>query len=877
MATLLEQIANIQTLIDNLEALAFGDENTSATHNGQTRDSLSKAIKGKFDALQTMVQGRLAYETKAAMDAAGAPPAGELAEVVGDSETGNNGLYYWLGSAWVKSPYDPMGYVEPVKQAVANLEVKTLAPESGYSWALVDKITGRAALMVTTSGDVVAPGLQLGDSVVSDTNLTPSVKSRLAEVMNSSESGYVWALVDQETSRAAVAIKPDGTVFIPGFQLSDGSVSFSNFDQSLKSTLPADLPVESGYVWALVDELTGRAACRLHRSGRFEIPDLMPGDSTIGKSTLKEPLVSEATPSPRDVVDVAPIKFRQTLSDIAARTAPGDGSGWVRFPSRETKYLIGENHSGQAIEVRKSSAIDMVGQSYAGDFSITADSITLKGQLSGPSVSNPSGTFVAGDYFQYVNGAGSTSTGTHSGMKVGDLLVYDGSQFVIQAAPGTFSARDRHAVWSVTSAGYFDGKEYAVGDLVIYIGRQPGGGGWQYERWYKASAESGDFCYFGEFDPASGLPVSPYNLSVYQASAAGSAGGITFSEGDYALRLNGVWHHIQNAAPSTFADGDSVFLPCDNADEYEIRRADKSASRVGVRLSVLTSRIPARSSSDLWLLSDSMFGVSGVGNIIISDSGRVGVVQSYGGGQSEQLLGMVEHEIVSNGDRYAGNTLVLWHGQNNQPSGENSAAQVKEACLRIKELASARDLKCLFLSILGQRVMVWNGSRLVCSQHEDQFAKTGHLFDLCEWYKSAFPGQWVNIYEVMLAAATDAADPEFPGMTEKDVADTYGIVPWSFFNPPSGIAWTTDELNFINYWSDPGLPTGGSHLDYYIRTGNGTHGELLVNESGTWVARNIDRTHLSPAGGSALSLGGAGFLNIPARAGISKIITNEGI
>lgn len=108
MATLLEQIANIQSLYEDLEALAFGDENTSATHNGQTRDSLSKAIKGKFDALQAMVQGRLAYETKAAMDAAGAPPAGELAEVVGDSDNDNNGLYYYASSGWEKSLYDPI-------------------------------------------------------------------------------------------------------------------------------------------------------------------------------------------------------------------------------------------------------------------------------------------------------------------------------------------------------------------------------------------------------------------------------------------------------------------------------------------------------------------------------------------------------------------------------------------------------------------------------------------------------------------------------------------------------------------------------------------------------------------------------------------------
>lgn len=126
MATLLEQIANIQSLYEDLEALAFGDENTSATHNGQTRDSLAKAIKGKFDALQAMVQGRLTYETKAAMDSAGAPPAGELAEVWNDSTLENNGLYGWDGSGWVASGYDPKkilsGDIAEAKSSVSNTD-----------------------------------------------------------------------------------------------------------------------------------------------------------------------------------------------------------------------------------------------------------------------------------------------------------------------------------------------------------------------------------------------------------------------------------------------------------------------------------------------------------------------------------------------------------------------------------------------------------------------------------------------------------------------------------------------------------------------------------------------------------------------------------
>lgn len=82
------------------------DNQTVAMANGGVKPTVSKAVKDHFDAIQAAVQGRLTYETKAAMYAAGAPPAGEIAEVWNDSQS-NNGLYGYTGGAWVKSSYDP--------------------------------------------------------------------------------------------------------------------------------------------------------------------------------------------------------------------------------------------------------------------------------------------------------------------------------------------------------------------------------------------------------------------------------------------------------------------------------------------------------------------------------------------------------------------------------------------------------------------------------------------------------------------------------------------------------------------------------------------------------------------------------------------------
>lgn len=106
MATLLEQIANIQDLIDKLEAIGFGDENTNVSFGGLSRGSVSKQIKDKFSAVAAMVQGRIAFELKSEMIAAGAPSNSELAEVWNDPVYENNGVYGWDGSAWVRSSFD---------------------------------------------------------------------------------------------------------------------------------------------------------------------------------------------------------------------------------------------------------------------------------------------------------------------------------------------------------------------------------------------------------------------------------------------------------------------------------------------------------------------------------------------------------------------------------------------------------------------------------------------------------------------------------------------------------------------------------------------------------------------------------------------------
>lgn len=97
-------IADFKKNIDWLNQVLKGGESDSVLIDGVLKPSISKDLADKWAAISAMVQGRVAFRTKAEM----VPPSAgiTLAEVWGDSEKSNNGLYGWTGSNWVKSSYD---------------------------------------------------------------------------------------------------------------------------------------------------------------------------------------------------------------------------------------------------------------------------------------------------------------------------------------------------------------------------------------------------------------------------------------------------------------------------------------------------------------------------------------------------------------------------------------------------------------------------------------------------------------------------------------------------------------------------------------------------------------------------------------------------
>ncbi|MCX3422630.1 hypothetical protein OPI40_002870 [Klebsiella pneumoniae] len=887
-----------EIFLDNVkraDELVNGPAGTINDRGGEPLDTWRQMMAKNDEIRQNIIPLSKQYMTLAAAQADIANiPEGSATYVrssdgitLADEYINNSGVLVATGRVMISK-----GYIDYL--ASRGLIPAELDSELEYSEVKYDPVSGRMSEFSLSDGRVFIPLLQLADRSVGSMQLEDNAvtSDKLSSDLNNviprnldPDTGYSDVSYDPVTNKMSTYTMTDGRVFIPFLQINTGAVGMTQLATELQKLIPMELDPDSGYSRVNYDPVTMRMSDYITTDGGVFISRLILGDEVVGFKTLNTALQNKIIAHPQDVVDARPDATRSTLSEIAVRTNARDGSAWSPLPSHVCKAAFGINATGTAIEYRQASGLLFTGKARAGVFTPGAvPSLTKKGRFLTTAVTTPTGTFAVGDYYSYeaynTNGnLSETLPGTWGSQSLycGDNLVWNGTEFVIQRGPGTGVIKIADSWYEVTAAGTFNGMALQAGDKLLYTGLQTAGGASMTPRWVLIPAANDALLYAGEFTPATGYPASPLRNTVYQADSTGTVSGVVFTVGDYALWDGAAWVRIAGQTSVTVAAGGSVSLRCSqNADEWEFRRVDKNIGPVGIRLRAQVATTIRKSlASKLLLIGDSMFGSGTSGAQVLAAVGVPGEVRSYGGSTSDQVQGMLRQEILVNGDNYAGQVICMWHGQNNQPTSELNAAQIRENSLQMAGLVGARDARYVFLSVMGQRTETWNGSRIVVQQHEDQFAKTGVLYELCEWYRRMFPGRWFNVYQNMLAAATDAIDPTFPGMTEKQVASTYGVLPWSIFNGGSFTGFTTNALVYKGTWSDAALPTGGSSMDYYIRIGGGTVGNIIYNSGGVWAEKSIDRTHLSTTGGAALTSGGPGFSNIPASTGLAGMLLNN--
>jgi len=879
---------------------AMLDEAAAATALALEKSGEANDAAAAANAARDAARYKAAYLTRAALYDDLDHDAGTLGVVIDDPTVGYSGTYGKAGASgtgsWTKI------------DSTGGLVFQSLAPETGYLFALMDS-AGRAALMVTVDGSLkvtkflaqsitqaalalAAVGTaQMADGAVTAAKLDPTgVAPMIAKYMNPAETGFVWAILDL-LNRYAIAIKPDGTVKIPKLELGLEAVGLTNLKSEVSGYVARFLTPETGYVWGVFDS-AGRIGLAIKLDGTIvgkfanaltngSVTTIKIADGAVTEAKLDPPIARLAVPHIGDVVEVMPDAWRSKLGSVATRTEVA-GSSWAQFPEFLTRSLRGVNSSGQSLDFRRSSGLEFRGRRKGADWSPVAttavSSLVNKGDTLDPASLATSGRTV-GDYYRYSGTSAGTVSFDGQTVGLGDLVVWDGSAFKAQKAPtpaasGSHTSRERADWWAVTAAGTFDGVAYEVGDRIVCIGFDSKSGAGNV-LWYKGKAASdGELFYCGEHDASGGAyPSSPGQGDVYQISVPGTLGGVAHVAGDYIVYDAAVWGRVPGNPVVTVANGAMIpALGCiASASEWEVRRSDKSNTRVGVSASGRHQVSPRRSVDGILCRSDSMFGVADiVTNLLALVAPRQVVRVTRGGGTSDNVLSTKEYEIAVLGDLYRGWFEFIWQGQNNQPSavGDANWCRVTECALRLAQLLGVRDKRFGFLSILGSMSMTFNGTRVVVTQWEGMFAGTHVLAKLEQWYAANFPGAFVNTRAELLAqaAASTLPDPRVLGtMTEAQTAAAYGWIPYSWMKRPVAWPFNPATLNYVGWWTGNGtLPTGGADGDAYTRSSGNSSleatsgvGNLIVKHAGVWAEYAPDTIHIGPAtsqGGGALAI-----------------------
>jgi len=662
--------------------------------------------------------------------------------------------------------------------------------------------------------------------------------------INDFDNAYI--IVD-ENNKIVFRILKNGAIE-GNFILKDESILLNNLSMALQETVPETIESDfSGYSY-LITDTNDKIAFAIKTDGTV-VAKLELADSSIFLSMLNSEILSLIP-----TADFLRIN-EYNANDII--TLPDDG-GWhsneVELPiktalngvlfERIPKSVIDKVfiYSDTALQIRKNNPF-IRGKRNRGNYApslTSSDLITRKGYFTSASVSLPSSP-VEGDYYLVDIFSTVSQPYVVGGLSLydNDILYYKSGSWNRLVFPFT-SAIDGDFLVITGNGKWFD-IDLVVGDKLLFLTTKSESG---YSKPIVLKQQKNEFYCLGEYSVSSFSGLTLYNNDLVVCSEDGTYGNITCKAGDYVGKLKSTLFRF----PAELVDIPTNTGLTIETKDIAIRRTDKSITQKEVKAFGMLSTAPARPSKDLALHSDSMFGVQ-IGSAIASQfPDRTVITISHGGAKSAQILGMIRYYII-NGDPYRLHTNVFYHGQNNS----TDLVQIKNASMEFAELMIAGNQRFIIWSQLGAQTFGWNGTRITCTLHENAFAGTGNNVELENWHDIMFPNRHFNTRKEALLSAESVPSMHFPGLTERQVADTYGITPSQYHHNLVAIGKTPSDLVFTGYKSTSGLPTGGTNNDYQIRTANGTIGEIMVNNNGTWVALAIDAVHVMAYGGLKLS------------------------
>lgn len=771
------------------------------------------------------------------------------------------------GSAWQRMPAPPTIIPDGTitREMLIDELARAFVPSGSqdYVYAIVD-INNRVAFGIKPTGELVGnlptpdgsvTAAKIASEAVTRDKLHPDLEAYLPDDQ-SNDGGWVYAITDQN-GRIAFGIKPDGSLF-GKLSPTAGSIQRIHLDPTLEEVLPESLTSDE-YVWTVVDQ-SGRVGLGITPDGSVR-GKWIARDNWIDRQHLLTTF-ADTLPQPSESFDY-PFSIVDQDGRIAfAITQEGRVRGKVELEEQSVDSdMIADEavipvHLGPELSRRTlPTAGDMVVDSHDNLWRGSAVEIPQPTEASGHGWAR----------FQPLRTPvlyGVNSTGTTIEFRRSPGLCIRGTRYRATWDAST-AQPDSNPLpgdwWHVSNAGTLAGVgTFAVGDRLVALGVQFNGGNLG-PKWVKQRA--GEFFHVGEFTPASFTPAFTVDGDTYVASAGGSYGGFTFVAGDTLARIGGAWRRIPAVDLGTVANGVPFHFKVDNADEIEFRRSDKSTTQVYLTGTGYRTVNPRRHDDRVVMFGDSLVSVVGLDTATgLALAPRPFTAFSYSGASSAQIMTMVRHYIRNGGDAYRGRLHIFFHGQNNS----GNINETRRAALEFAAVVGARDSRFIFMSPYGQRVATWNGTRIVLSQFENAETAGNDTYELETWYQRAFPGQFISPRASILARVTSRTTPDlqFPGMTEGQVATTYKALPFSFFFNYSIVPWTPEALTFSGYWSTAGLPTGGTDGQYYVRTGNGFVGYIIVRWAGVWTEHSYDSTHMQRVGNDVLAEAISDFLTL---------------
>ena len=288
----------------------------------------------------------------------------------------------------------------------------TLAPESGYAFAIADS-QNRAAILIGLDGAVTIPkfaaainsidGRSLITGTVTKESLVDEVTDVLADILQP-ETGYVWAVVD-DNGKMGLALTLDG--FVEGkFRLMAKSIATTMLADDVTDVLAKTLSPESGYVWVVTDSL-GRIALGITADGKvvgdFDVP--APPDPAGLKYLV--PLIDLLCAGDSLTANSSQITWREQLVPlISARTIYNGGIG-----GQTATQIAGRFGAGRSL-------VSVTGDQIPTSGAVTLTGITIQ-LLSTPAIS--SGTTTMKGYLAGILG---TLSCTHAALDANDVYTF---------------------------------------------------------------------------------------------------------------------------------------------------------------------------------------------------------------------------------------------------------------------------------------------------------------------------------------------------------------------------------------------------------------------------------------------------------------------